>query len=404
MFTNIKDLDKVSNIKKFDVIRNSYKEKILEIDGCVYCDMLRKYNVDNTCFPYALEDVLSCTIDAAEGFINKRYTGIPYGLSDWSVNEVMTKINQGLGEAGENSEKYLPKVWKGSIEEEMLDATFWALTFMDEKLRHRARVAHYLDSCKVELGLSGYSEKLGKFLSCYFTIFDDYVFYINPIKGKVYRSNDRVYGGYELEVKDHKLYKGKTLIAEEDIGGVLTFYIEKDEKAKDNKKSEKEKKRAAGKKVKDTCWLMTNLGHMFGHNCNIKTHTFIALMVYGFDTCKFAVQESNSILSLDHTIPQHNLNEISNLGLCSRSKNNSKKAKIENIFDYFLYFMGMEQVEVQAEEVSEEKDTKNDIPEWLKEPTKEEWDAFIAYHNRPITAEEACRKYGFIMVKEPAMV
>jgi len=393
-------MDYVSNIKKFDILRGSYKEKFLETDGCVYCNMLRKYGVDKTTFPYSLEDVLSCTIDAAEGFIAKRYTGIPYGLSEWSVKDVMTKINQGLGEAGENPAEFLPKVWKGSIEEDMLTTAFWALTFMDEKLRHRARVAHYLDCGKVELGLSGYSEKLNQFLPCYFTEFDSYVFYIDPVEGTVYRSKERVYGGVCLEVKEHKLYKGKTLVAEEDIGGVLTFYTDFIDKAEDNKKSEKEKKRAAGKQVKDTCWLMTNLGHMFGHNCNIKSHTFIALMVHGFDACKYAVMESNSILSLDHTIPQHNLNKISNLGLCSRSKNNSKKAKIISIFDYFLYFMGMDQVEVQVEEVSEEKDEKNSIPEWLKEPTKEEWDEFIAYHTRPMTAEELCRKFGFIMVKE----
>lgn len=383
---------------KFKEIRENYKK--LFLDGCVYCGIERKYGFANSTFPSKLDDMLSFTMDSADSFILKKDDMICTGLYGVTVKDAMTTINQGLGEAGENPEEFLPKVWKGSIEEELLDTTFWALTFMDEKVSHRARVAWYLDENKIEFGLSGYSEKYKKFISNYFTIFDDYVFFINPIEGTVYRSKERVYDSPVLKKEDSKLYKGGTLVAEEDIGGVLTLHIDFIDKAEDFKKSEKEKKRAAGKKVKNTEWLTTNLGKMFGHNCNIRTHTFIVLMVMGFDMCKFSCMENNSILSIDHTIPQHNCNKLDNLALTSRSKNNSKKAKIISIFDYFLYFMGMEQVEVQVEEVSEEKDAKNDIPEWLKEPTKEEWDEFIAYHTRPMTAEELCKKYGFIMVKE----
>lgn len=381
---------------KFKEIREKYKALFLE--DCVCCGIERKYGNPDYTFPSDLFYMLSYTVDSARDFILKKDDMICTGLYGVTVKDAMTTINQGLGEAGEKPAEFLPKVWEGSFEKELLDTAFWALTFMDEKVRHRARVAWYLDENKVAFGLSGYSEKYKMFISNYFTIFDDYVFYINPIQGKVYRSKDRVYDSPFLRKEGKKLYKGKTLIAEEDDYGVLTFYIEKQEKAKDFKEKEKEKKRAAGKKVKNTEWLTTNLGHMFGHNCNIRSHTFIVLMVMGFDKCKFSCMENNSILSIDHTIPQHNCNKLDNLALTSRSKNNSKKAKIISIFDYFLYFMGMDQVEVQVEEVSEEKDAKNDIPEWLKEPTKEEWDEFIAYHNRPLTADEIAEMFDGVVV------
>ncbi len=342
-------------LKGFDLVYREYELKFFK--GCVYCDLIRKYDMLKTCLPTRLEDIASDIVDCSGRAKKNNEEDFDNGMTYITVKEAMTKLNQGLKEAGENPDKYLPKSWSGTFEEELLTDAFWGLVFMkDKELRKRAEVGYILDTNKISIGYCGYSEKLQRLLPYYLTTFDNWVFLIDAVKGIVYRSKSKQSGTFEK--RENKIYYGERLLAEETELGSVDFFFEKEIWMKDLKEAEREAKRAAGHQVKDTKWLSSPLGNLHNRNSYIRCHTFICLMVYGFDWVKYALMDSNSILSIDHTNAIHDDNRIDNLALTSRSANNSKKAKIENIFDYFLYFMGMGQIEVQTEELSEEKEEK----------------------------------------------
>lgn len=378
-------------MKTFKDIRQEYRDKFLS--GMLFCEMSDRYGVTSTKLPDGLDMILGDTIDFMGDFISHRRFKIDYGYGcGIDAKEALKRVTQGLREVSENPKKYLPEVWQGSFEEELFDTGFWAFTFWDEKLKERAEVGYTLDYNKVEFGRSGYSEKLKKFLPYYFTTFSSYTFLIDPIQGQVYRSKFGVCQA--LRVEDSKLYSGRTLVAEEDSCGGIDLKVPFEVNMEDLKESEREKKKAEGKKVKDTKWLSTELGYLRGKHKYIRSHAFICLMLFGFEWVKYALMESGSIMSIDHTNAHHSDNRIDNLSLTSRSANTSKRDKQIAIFDFSLYFSGLEQVEVK------EIESEDTVDCWCKEPTEEEYAEFIALNNAEVTIEDIAEMFGGVMVKE----
>ena len=107
----------------------------------------------------------------------------------------------------------------------------------------------------------------------------------------------------------------------------------------DRKRAERERKREKGLKVEETPWLTTALDLVEGSAYNIRTHSFIALMVYGLEVMKYGIMENNSIFTIDHIDGRHNNNKIENLQLLTRKSNDQKKNKPNDFyFDYFWYW------------------------------------------------------------------
>ena len=108
---------------------------------------------------------------------------------------------------------------------------------------------------------------------------------------------------------------------------------------KDNKKSERKKKREKGLKSKEKPWLTTTLDKIGNSTFTIKTHSMIALMIYGLEVMKYGVMEGNSIFTIDHINGIHNDNNIENLQLLTRISNDKKRNKPQNWYlDYFIYW------------------------------------------------------------------
>lgn len=371
-------------MKTFKEVRAFYRD--LFLGGLVLCDMTDRHDAISTKLPDGLDYILGDLVD----FIGYYMRGERYEMDGGygcgvGSKEALARVTQGLKEVSANPEKYLPKVWEGSFEEELFTTGFWAFTFWEEKLKERAEVGYMLDYNKIEFGISGYSEKLNKFLPYYFTTFSSYTFMIDPVEGQVYRSKFGVFR--ELRVEGNKLYNGGTLIAVADDFGGIELKVPFELNMEDLKAAEREKKRAEGKKVKETAWLSTELGYLRGKHKYIRSHTFICLMVYGFDWVKYSLMESGSIMSVDHTNAKHNDNRVNNLSLTSRSANTSKRDKQVKIFDFSLYFGGFEQVE--EVELEEEKENC-----WCKEPTEEEYAEFIALNNAEVTIEDIAELFG----------
>ena len=74
-------------------------------------------------------------------------------------------------------------------------------------------------------------------------------------------------------------------------------------------------------------------------------------MVYGYEQVRLAMTEANSCYTIDHINSKHSDNRIDNLALVSRKANNQKKGTDLKIFDYFLYFNDLPQIEVAKEEI-----------------------------------------------------
>ena len=366
--------------KKFIEVYHSFRRFFRDSCSAIF-SLLCKHNKNQSLLPTSVEKV-ACGLMASARIGSDN---IEYGDSYIGVNKALGVLDGALTIAGENPTRYLPTVWKGSLEEDILTHTYWAVTCLHPMFRKRAEVGFILEKNKVTIGKSGYSEKLQRDLPFYMTIFGSRIFFIDPIRGIVYKSKEsRFSDEFGFTKRGSEVYYNGWKIAEETDGGVdvkIDFEVD----MTDLKKSEKEELIAQGFDIKYTEWLTTHLGYLGDSNTYIRAHTFILLMVYGFSggVC-FTLMERNSVMTCDHQNAKHNDNRIDNLALVTRTANNKKKDTNLKIFDYGLYFMGLEQKEekvLSAEEIAQER-------EKLIEERCEE-----------LTAEEAARKYGFIIVE-----
>ena len=115
-------------------------------------------------------------------------------------------------------------------------------------------------------------------------------------------------------------------------------------------------------------------------------------MIFGFDIVKYGLMDGASIWSVDHSNSIHNDNSIDNLAFVTRSANSSKRDKQVSVFDYFLYFLNMEQT-VEKDECVEVANCNSES--FVKNEDTEE---VLCRFDRMLTAEEAAAKYGFIIV------
>lgn len=375
--------------KRFIEVYHSFR-KFFKDSCCAILSILYKHNKKQSLLPTYTENIAG-NLMAAARIGNKE---IEYGNGYINVNEALGLLDSGLTIAGENPDKYLPKVWKGSVEEEILSNTYWALTCIDDMYRKRAEVGFILDRNKVEIGKSGYSEKLQRDLPFYMTIFDKRIFFIDPIRGIVYKSKENRFSDYiGFSKRGSEVYYNGWKIAEEVKGGVdvkIDFEVD----MKDLKKSEKEELWAQGFDIKNTEWLTTHLGYLGGSNTYIRSHTFILLMVYGFTggVC-YSLMERHSIMTCDHITPNsYSDNRIDNLALVTRTANNQKKDTNLKIFDYGMYFMGLEQPE-EKEKVVNRQLSKEEMRKETEEALAE-----LELLHKNMTAEDYAAKYGFIIV------
>ncbi len=374
--------------KRFIEVYHSFR-KFFKDSCCAILSILYKHNKKQSLLPTYTENIAG-NLMAAARIGNKE---IEYGNGYINVNQALGLLDSGLTIAGENPDKYLPKVWKGSVEEEILSNTYWALTCIDDMYRKRAEVGFILDRNKVEIGKSGYSEKLQRDLPFYMTIFDKRIFFIDPIRGIVYKSKENRFSDYiGFSKRGSEVYYNGWKIAEEVVGGVdvkIDFEVD----MKDLKKSEKEELWAQGFDIKNTEWLTTHLGYLGGSNTYIRSHTFIMLMVYGFDAVKYSLMERHSIMTTDHQNSKHNDNRIDNLALVTRTANNQKKDTNLKIFNYGMYFMGLEQPE-EKEKVVNRQLSKEEMRKETEEALAE-----LELLHKNMTAEDYAAKYGFIIVE-----
>lgn len=248
----------------------------------------------------------------------------------------------------EEEESKLPAVWgqKDDYIYNFLNYAHIGLCFSDDNIAKRYEVAFEVDKNKIEIGSAGYSEKLDRELPFYITYFDSKPILIDPIEGRVFKFHkikDMV--GLEkvedMVVVKHKNGETTPLVKAVSILGLM-IYEEMTLNTSDMRKSEREVKRAAGKKVKETPWRTVQLGYLRGSLSCIREHSLIALMVYGLEIMKFAIMEGSSIMTVDHINSKHDDNRIDNFALLTRSANDSKGSKVDETsyyFDFFPYFM-----------------------------------------------------------------
>ena len=333
-------------MKKFREILGNFRKET-KANGCLMCDLFNKFGNPILTMPDEFEKACDYILEHCNELVLDRH----YKDSLFDLNNLTTTLSDALTIAGENPAKYLPSVWsKDTFIHTIFNQVHLGMCVIDSEIRERAEVGYILEQNKVEIGVSGYSEKLGKSLPNYITKFDDYIFVINPIKGYIERSAKRYAG--ELRKVDGKVYVSDIKIATEDnFGGLAYSNVLFEKQMYDAKLSEKEKAKAEGKNIKDTDWMTSALGTLRGSNKYIRCHTFICLMVYGYEQVRLAMTEANSCYTIDHINSKHSDNRIDNLALVSRKANNQKKGTDLKIFDYFLYFNDLPQIEVAKEEI-----------------------------------------------------
>ena len=267
----------------------------------------------------------------------------------------MSKISDFLSFSSEaHASKYLLKT--PYIEDDffynVMEYTFYALVLLDAQIFRRFKTAYTLWQHSVEFGIAGYSEKTEKFYPYYLTYFGNKIFIVNPIKGEV-KGFERVGSLREKKItglltgtlEEKRVALAATSegvyvpLVEENLYGTIKEVQPTHLAQSDRKRAERERKREKGLKVEETPWLTTALDSVEGSAYNIRTHSLIALMVYGLEVMKYGIMESNSIFTIDHIDGRHNNNKIENLQLLTRKSNDQKKNKPNSFyFDYFGYW------------------------------------------------------------------
>ena len=384
------EMNKENCVKRFEEILEGYRKLIVD-NECFLCRTARKYNTYGSLLPSLVDEYADMIVENVRKYAMKNTKVIDDDVYEVKVKltDCVGKLNKGMTLAGEKPDEFLPPVWKGSFEEEMLTTTYFSLALMNNMFRKRAETGFLLDGNKVAIGYSGYSKKLKQFIPYYITTFNDYIFLVDAINGMIYRSN-RKFANATLRHIGNEIFCGNELIAQEKEDCSTEFYFDKEKWMKDLKEKERATKRAKGHKVKETKWLSVPLGDLNNSNTYIRAHTLICLMVFGFDIVKFGLMEGSSIFTVDHSNAIHDDNRLDNLAFTTRSQNCQKKDKQMSIFDYFLYFLNREQI---AEEVEEDKADSSEC-NVVDKQSEEYWPKWA----RKMTAEEMAREFGLIIV------
>lgn len=271
------------------------------------------------------------------------------------LNSEMTKISDFLTFPSKpTAMKYLTKTpyIEDNFMYNLLEYTFYALVLLDEQVYRRFKTAYTLWQHSVEFGIAGYSEKFNKFYPYYLTYFGNKIFIVNPIKGEV-KGFERVGSLREKKItglltgtlEEKRVALASTSdgvyvpLVEENLYGTIKEVQPTHLAQSDRKRAERERKREKGFTVEETPWLTTALDSVEGSAYNIRSHSFIALMVYGLEVMKYGIMDSNSIFTIDHIDGVHNNNRIENLQLLTRKANDQKKYnECDFYFNYFEYW------------------------------------------------------------------
>lgn len=241
----------------------------------------------------------------------------------------------------------------------LLEYSYYSLVITNAEVERRFRTAYELwQNCK-PVGCAGYSEKLKKFLPHYITKFGNRIFLIDPIQGKVKFFDRRPKGdlkgqkikgvavgnetmddGGVREVAVALLEGGKyvPLVEIADSGVIEELYLT-GESGTDRKAKERQVIRDKGGKITDNFYLTTDLDVVDGSAYNIRTHSLIALCVYGLEVMKYGLMDYDSIFTIDHINGTTIDNRIDNLQLLTRKDNKLKEQHPDRwYFDYFGYW------------------------------------------------------------------
>lgn len=242
----------------------------------------------------------------------------------------------------------------------LLEYSFYSLVLTDKEVERRFRTCYELwQNCR-EVGLAGYSEKLEKFLPNYITKFGNRIFFINPIEGTVKFFDRRPKGDLKgqavkgVAVGTETLDDGSVrevavallqgekyvpLVEVAEYGTVKELYAT-GESGTDRKAKERQVIRDKGGKITDNYYLTTDLDVVDGSAYNIRTHSLIALCVYGLEVMKYGIMEHDSIFTVDHINGNTIDNRIDNLQLLTRKDNKLKEQNPNRwYFDYFGYWV-----------------------------------------------------------------
>lgn len=238
----------------------------------------------------------------------------------------------------------------------LLEYTFTSLIFTDPKVERRFRVCWELWQNAIAVGTAGYSEKIGWFLPYYITRHQNRIFLIDPIKGEVKffkrqgkLRNQKIKSiSHGIETKDDGVKEEVVVAFYEDTYlplvsvnkyGQLTELSPTGASGINRKKSEQDKLRAKGREITENYYLTTDLDTVDGSSYNIRTHSLIALMVWGLEIMKYGCMDFNSIFTLDHISGNTLDNRVDNLQLLTRTDNEAKQKNPDGwYFDYFNYW------------------------------------------------------------------
>ena len=234
----------------------------------------------------------------------------------------------------------------------ILEYTFYAIAILDDTIYRRFKTAYTLWQHSVEFGIAGYSEKTKKFYPYYLTYFGNKIFIVDAIKGEVkgFERSGALRGSKIVGLLTGTLEEKRVALAataegvyvplvEENLYGTIKEVQPTHLAQSDRKKSERERKREQGYQVEETPWLTTALDVIEGSAYNIRTHSLIALMVYGLEVMKYGIMDCNSIFTIDHINGYHKDNRIENLQLLTRKANDQKKyCESDYFFNYFDYW------------------------------------------------------------------
>lgn len=269
-----------------------------------------------------------------------------------NISNELTTISKFLSfTSKENAEKYLTQT--PYIEENfmfnLLEYTFYAIVLIDSTIYRRFKTSYTLWQHSVDFGIAGFSEKFNKFYPYYLTYFGNKIFIVDPIRGEVRGfektgslREKKITGLLTGTIEEKRVALAATAegvyvpLVEENLYGTTKEVQPTHLAQSDRKQSERSRKREQGFQVEETPWLTTALDVIEGSAYNIRSHSFIALMVYGLEVMKYGIMDSNSIFTIDHIDGTHNNNKISNLQLLTRKANDQKKF-YPNAF-YFNYF------------------------------------------------------------------
>ena len=331
-----------------------HKEDLIEDlqRRCCYVNDIRSYSFDEK-FEVACLKLISMSQKAVKDW---RYNPADTQVQRESlVKDIYTSLSfRNIDEA----QKFLystPYI-KDDYVFNLLEYTYNSLLFTDPKVERRFRVCWELWQNAIAVGTAGYSEKIGWFLPYYITRHQNRIFLIDPIKGEVKffkrqgkLRNQKIKSiSHGIETKDDGV-KEEVVVAFYEETYLPLVSINEYGQLKElcptgisginRKKSEQEKLRAKGREITENYYLTTDLDMVDGSAYNIRTHSLIALMVWGLEIMKYGCMDFNSIFTLDHISGNTLDNRVDNLQLLTRTDNEAKQKNPDGwYFDYFNYW------------------------------------------------------------------